>query len=147
MSPGSPSWKRVSLRAKLRRLDAWNAARRTAAARYEELLAGLDGVRLPARRPGNDDVWHLYTIRVAERDRVAAELKAAGIGVGIHYPTPVHLTAAYAGSGHARGQHAVAERAAGEILSLPMFPHLTEEHLQAVAAALSRATLRQGRAA
>ena len=85
------------LRAKLRRLDAWNAARRAAADRYGELLADVDG-RAHARRsrPGNDDVWHLYVIRVDERDRVMAELSAAGIGVGIHYPTPVHLTEAYA---------------------------------------------------
>lgn len=114
------------LRAKLRRLDAWNDARRAAAAHYGELLAGVDGVRVPGERPGNHDVWHLYVVRVEDRDRVVAELGAAGIGVGLHYPTPLHLTQAYAGLGYREGQFPVAEDAAGHILSLPMYPHLTE---------------------
>jgi dTDP-4-amino-4,6-dideoxygalactose transaminase len=121
------------LRAKLRRLESWNAARRAAAERYGELLAANEGVRLPAVRPGNEDVWHLYVIRVDERDRVMAELSDAGIGVGIHYPTAVHLTEAYQGLGYRRGQFPVAERAADRILSLPMFPHLTEEQQSVVA--------------
>ncbi|MFB7891639.1 DegT/DnrJ/EryC1/StrS family aminotransferase [Microbacterium sp. NPDC056044] len=121
------------LRAKLRRLDGWNAARRAAAARYGDLLAQIDDVRLPAVRPGNEDVWHLYVVRVDERDRVMAELGAAGIGVGIHYPTAVHLTEAYEGLGYRRGQFPVAERAADSILSLPMFPHLTEVQQTTVA--------------
>ncbi|WP_109209657.1 MULTISPECIES: DegT/DnrJ/EryC1/StrS family aminotransferase [Microbacterium] len=115
------------LRAKLRRLDGWNAARRAAADRYCEMLHGVEGVRLPAVRPGNQDVWHLYVVRVHERDRVMAELTAAGIGVGIHYPTAVHLTEAYEPLGYRRGQFPIAEAAADEILSLPMFPHLTEQ--------------------
>ncbi|MBZ4486900.1 DegT/DnrJ/EryC1/StrS family aminotransferase [Microbacterium sp. cx-55] len=121
------------LRAKLRRLDGWNGARRSAADRYAELLADVPGVRLPVSRPGNDDVWHLYVIRVDERDRVLAELGAAGIGAGIHYPTPVHLTAAYADLGYRRGQFPVAEAAADRILSLPMFPHLTAAQQHRVA--------------
>lgn len=124
------------LRAKLRRLDAWNAARRIAAARYGELLAGVDGVRVPAVRPGNEDVWHLYVIRVDERDQVLAGLSAAGIGAGIHYPTPVHLTEAYAALGYRRGQFPVAEAAADRILSLPMFPHLTVEQQEQVVSAV-----------
>jgi dTDP-4-amino-4,6-dideoxygalactose transaminase len=121
------------LRAKLRRLDGWNAARRAAAARYAEMLGDVTGVRLPAVRPGNEDVWHLYVVRVDERDRVLAELGSAGIGAGIHYPTPVHLTEAYAGLGYRRGQFPVAEAAADRILSLPMFPHLSEQQQQRVA--------------
>ncbi|MCC4908032.1 DegT/DnrJ/EryC1/StrS aminotransferase family protein [Microbacterium sp. cx-59] len=121
------------LRAKLRRLDGWNGARRSAADRYAELLADVPGVRLPVSRPGNDDVWHLYVIRVDERDRVLAELGAAGIGAGIHYPTPVHLTEAYADLGYRRGQFPVAEAAADRILSLPMFPHLTAAQQHRVA--------------
>jgi dTDP-4-amino-4,6-dideoxygalactose transaminase len=124
------------LRAKLRRLDAWNAARRAAADRYADLLADLPGVRVPTGRPGNTDVWHLYVVRVAERDRVLAELGRAGIGAAIHYPTPLHLTAAYAGLGYRPGQFPVAEAAADRILSLPMFPHLTRAHQSAVTAAL-----------
>lgn len=125
------------LRAKLRRLDAWNTARHAAAIRYGELLGGIDGVRLPAVRPGNADVWHLYVVRVDERDRVLAELSDGGIGVGIHYPTIVPLTEAYAGLGYRRGQFRVAEAAAGRILSLPMGPYLTEAQQTSVAQALS----------
>jgi dTDP-4-amino-4,6-dideoxygalactose transaminase len=131
------------LRAKLRRLDAWNAARREAAAFYGELLGRIEGVRLPAVRPGNEDVWHLYVVRVDERDRVLAELTADGIGAGIHYPTPVHLSEAYASLGYRRGQFPVAEAAADRILSLPMFPHLREEQQERVAASLARAVVRQ----
>jgi dTDP-4-amino-4,6-dideoxygalactose transaminase len=131
------------LRAKLHRLDAWNAARQEAAEFYGRLLGGIDGVRLPSPRPGNTDVWHLYVVRVEERDRVLAQLTADGIGAGIHYPTPVHLTEAYAGLGYRRGQFPVAEAAAERILSLPMFPHLLEEQQERVAAALSRAVVRE----
>lgn len=127
------------LRAKLRRLEDWNVARRAAADRYAHLLDGVDGVRLPTVREGNTDVWHLYVVRVAERDRVVAALTDAGIGVGIHYPTPVHLTEAYAGLGHRRGEFPVAEAAADSILSLPMFPHLTESQQERVADALRAA--------
>ena len=121
------------LRAKLRRLDTWNAARRTAAELYGELLAGIEGLRLPAVRPGNRDVWHLYVVRAADRDRLMAALEAAGIGFGIHYPTIVPRTEAYAGLGYRRGEFPVAEEAAARILSLPMFPHLSQAQCHAVA--------------
>ena len=127
------------LRAKLRRLDGWNTARRAAARRYGELLGDLEGVRLPSVRAGNSDVWHLYVVRVAERARVMAQLGAAGIGAGIHYPTPVHLTEAYAYLGGRRGQFPVAEAAAERILSLPMFPHLTADQQARVAEVLRAA--------
>lgn len=127
------------LRAKLRRLDRWNAARRAAAARYARLLADIEGVRLPVPVPGNVDVWHLYVVRIDERDRVIAELSAAGIGVGIHYPTVVPLAEAYAGLGHRPGEFPVAEAAAAQILSLPMFPHLTPIQQEGVADALRSA--------
>lgn len=124
------------LRAKLRRLDTWNAARVAAAGRYAELLAEVDGLRLPRVLEGNVDVWHLYVVRVEGRDRVMAQLGEAGVGVGIHYPTPVHLTEAYAALGYRRGQFPVAEAAADSILSLPMFPHLTAAQQERVADAL-----------
>jgi len=127
------------LRAKLRRLEGWNAARREAAERYTRLLSGVPGIRVPRVRPGNTDVWHLYVVRVDERDRVMAQMSASGIGVGIHYPTPVHLTAAYAPLGGRKGQFPVAEAAADRILSLPMFPHLTESQQAHVAEVLSHA--------
>lgn len=130
----------VVLRAKLRRLDRWNAARRAAALRYDQLLAGVPGVRVPVTDPDNVDVWHLYVVQVDERDRVAEELAAAGIGVGIHYPTPIHLTGAYAGLGYSRGDFPVAEAAAARILSLPLHPHLTVGQQEQVVTALARVT-------
>ena len=81
----------------------------------------------------------LYVTRVADRDRVLSELQAAGIGAALHYPYPVHLTAAFAGLGYGAGAFPVAERAAGEVLSLPMFPHLTAAMQERVAAELSSA--------
>ncbi|WP_160668736.1 DegT/DnrJ/EryC1/StrS family aminotransferase [Pseudarthrobacter sp. ATCC 49987] len=122
----------VVLNAKLRRLAMWNERRRKAAARYTELLADLPGVELPRTAPGNADVWHLYVIRVPDRDRVLAALNAAGIGAGIHYPVPVHLSGAYRGMGRGPGSFPVAERAARGILSLPMFPHISEVQQQYV---------------
>lgn len=129
----------VVLEAKLRRLDGWNAARRAAAARYAELLAGVAGVRVPTSAEGNEDVWHLYVVQVEERDRVLAALHDAGVGAGIHYPTPIHLTGAYAHLGHGRGAFPVAEAAADRILSLPLYPHLTAAQQERVVEALAAA--------
>ena len=136
----------VVLRAKLARLEKWNELRRGAASRYAELLAPLAGhVVAPTPAAANEDVWHLYVVRVRDRDRVAAELVAAGIGVGVHYPTPIHLTGAYRFLGHHRGSFPVAERAAEEMLSLPMYPHLGEGAQQRVVEALARAVGAQPR--
>ena len=116
----------VVLNVKLDRLDRWNAARQLAAARYQLALAGVDGVTCPSTADGNTHVWHLYVVRVPERDRVLARLQEAGIPAAIHYPTPIHLTAAYAHLGYGPGDFPVAEEAASEILSLPLHPHLSE---------------------
>ncbi|MGP4030569.1 DegT/DnrJ/EryC1/StrS family aminotransferase [Pseudarthrobacter sp. 1C304] len=132
----------VVLHAKLRRLAGWNERRRRAADRYQELLADLPGVILPRTAEGNVDVWHLYVIRVAERDRVLAALNGAGIGAGIHYPVPVHLSRAYRELGYGPGDFPVAERAAGGILSLPIFPHISETQQQYVADQLRAALQR-----
>ncbi|MBN9374786.1 MAG: DegT/DnrJ/EryC1/StrS family aminotransferase, partial [Cellulomonas sp.] len=129
----------VVLSAKLKRLDAWNAARRAAAARYAELLDGVDGVRAPVSAEGNEDVWHLYVVQVDERDRVLATLNAAGIGAGIHYPTPIHLTGAYESLGFGTGSFPVAEAAAERILSLPLYPHLTAGQQERVVEVLAQA--------
>jgi len=136
----------VVLSAKLRRLDRWNAARRTAAARYDELLADLDAVALPVVADGNEPVWHLYVIRVVgadseRRDAVVSRLQAGGVGAGIHYPTPVHRTEAFAHLGYRVGAFPVAERLADEVLSLPLHPAITVEQQQRVAEVL-RETLR-----
>lgn len=132
----------VVLRAKLTRLAAWNSYRRAAAARYDELLAGLDVVR-PVTAAGNLHVWHLYVVRVSNRDGVVAKLNQAGIGAGIHYPTPIHLTPAYANTGTVPGAGAFphAEKAAGEILSLPLYPHITAEQQERVVDALRAALM------
>lgn len=126
----------VVLSAKLRRLAGWNAARRAAAARYDELLSGCDAVVRPRTLGGNEHVWHLYTVRVPDRDRVVKELHTAGIGAGIHYPVPIHLTAAFAGLGYAPGAFPVAERTARELLSLPIFPEITAEQQKRVVSTL-----------
>jgi dTDP-4-amino-4,6-dideoxygalactose transaminase len=126
----------VVLSAKLRRLDKWNAERRAAAARYDDLLAEVPRVTLPRTAPGNEHVWHLYVVRVEDRGRVLKELQAAGVGTGIHYPVPVHLTGVYAGLGYAEGAFPVAERASREVLSLPLFPGITPDQQQRVASAL-----------
>src|SRR2546421_596633 len=128
----------VVLRAKLARLAAGNAARRAAAARYDALLGSLDVVR-PAVLPGNEPVWHLYVIQVpARRDEVLATLNRAGIGAGIHYPVPVHLTPAFAGLGYRPGDFPHAEAAAQRILSLPLFPQIRAEQQERVVEVLAR---------
>jgi dTDP-4-amino-4,6-dideoxygalactose transaminase len=114
------------LRAKLKRLATWNKQRVEAALGYDTLLAEASNIVLPKVFPGNESVWHLYVVRVPERDRVLAALHEAGIGAGIHYPIPCHLQGAYASLGYGPGSFPVAEAAAKEILSLPIFPGITE---------------------
>lgn len=120
----------VVLSAKLKRLHEWNAMRRAAAWRYQDLLADQRELATPAVRAGS--VWHLYVVQLgagerSERHRVLEKLATDRIGAAIHYPTPLHLTAAYSGLGYREGQFPVAEAAAERILSLPMFPHLSAE--------------------
>jgi dTDP-4-amino-4,6-dideoxygalactose transaminase len=129
----------VVLNAKLGKLAAWNEARRQAAGRYQELLQGLPGVTLPETLPGNEHVWHLYVIRVPRRDEVLKKLNAAGIGAGIHYPIPIHLQGAFKQLQQGPGSFPVAEKAAGEILSLPLFPQLTAAQQERVADELKKA--------
>jgi dTDP-4-amino-4,6-dideoxygalactose transaminase len=129
----------VVLSAKLRRLERWNEQRRAAAARYDALLADLPAVRRPTVLDGNLPVWHLYVVRVPDRDRVLNALHAAGVGAGVHYPTPVHLTGAFAGLGYGPGAFPVAERAAGELLSLPIYAEITAAQQERVVAALADA--------
>ncbi|MFF0369223.1 DegT/DnrJ/EryC1/StrS family aminotransferase [Micromonospora sp. NPDC005087] len=132
----------VVLRAKLTRLAAWNDARRAAAARYDELLASLDVTR-PVVFAGNEHVWHLYVVRIpggaGRRDEVLRRLNEAGVGAGIHYPCPVHLTPAFADLPYGPGSFPHAERAATEILSLPLFPQITADQQATVARALAAA--------
>lgn len=129
----------VVLSVKLRRLDDWNEQRRAAAKRYEALLSGLEQVTLPVVADGSEPVWHLYVVQVDRRDEVLAALNADGIGAGIHYPTPVHLTGAFAGLGHRAGAFPVAEAMGERILSLPLYPGITAEQQERVAGALTAA--------
>ncbi|MBW6438621.1 DegT/DnrJ/EryC1/StrS family aminotransferase [Actinoplanes hulinensis] len=126
----------VVLRAKLARLASWNERRRAAAARYDELLAGLGEVIRPVTLDGNVHVWHIYCVRVPNRDEVLTRLDAAGVGAAIHYPVPVHRTGAFASLG---GSFPNAERVAPEILSLPIYPQITPDQQARVAEALAGA--------
>lgn len=124
------------LRVKLHHLDRWNAERRRAAGWYAEHLAAVPGVALPATAPWAEHVFHLFVVRVADRDRVIARLQERGVGAGIHYPVPLHLQPAYARLGHREGDFPVTERIAREIISLPIYPEITEEQVDRVCTAL-----------
>jgi len=127
------------LRVKLRHLDDWNAQRRAAAARYGELLSGITEVSPPFEPDRSRAVYHLYVIRNNDRDALAEHLNSQGISTGLHYPLPVHLQKCYRGWGYGAGSLPVTERAATEILSLPMFPGLTASAQQRVVSALAGA--------
>ena len=129
----------VVLSAKLRRLAEWNEARRAAARRYDVLLSSAEEVIRPRVLDGNEHVWHLYVVRVPDRDQVIKELHAAGIGAGIHYPVPIHLTSAFARLGYAEGAFPVTEQAAQEILSLPLFPEISPAQQERVVSVLMAA--------
>lgn len=127
------------LRVKLRHLDAWKAARQAHAARYTALLGSLPGVVTPGVPGHAEHVYHQYTIRVPERNRVKEFLAGRGIASAVYYPLPLHLQPLYSKLGCRRGDLPVAERAAEEVLSLPMYPELTPEQLERVAGALAAA--------
>jgi dTDP-4-amino-4,6-dideoxygalactose transaminase len=132
------------LSAKLPHLERWNSMRTQTAALYDRLLA-RSGVVLPGRAEGVSHVFHLYVIRVGSRDRLRAELADQGIQTGIHYAVPLHLEPAFAGLGYSRGEFPVAERAAASIVSLPMYPFLSEDEVARVAEAVGRSEYcRQG---
>ena len=114
------------LSVKLKHLADWNAERRRHAERYRELLGEREGIILPHEPSWSKAVYHLFVVRVGDREQLKQHLEGAGIGVGIHYPIPLHLQRAYAASHYKKGDFPVTERVASEILSLPMFPGLTE---------------------
>jgi dTDP-4-amino-4,6-dideoxygalactose transaminase len=121
------------LSVKLRHLDKWNEARRSHARFYSKLLKGLDSVTLPREAGYARHVYHIYAVRVPQRDELAAALRQQDIWCGIHYPVPIHLQRAYEFLGYQEGSFPVAEQAARETLSLPMFPELTMEQIERVA--------------
>jgi dTDP-4-amino-4,6-dideoxygalactose transaminase len=115
------------LSVKLRHLAKWNESRRKLAHRYHELFAeSSEGMVLPKEASWTKGVYHLYVVRVNDREALQAHLAEAGIATGIHYPIPLHLQKAYEGLGYKKGDFPVTERVAAEIVSLPMFPQLTQ---------------------
>jgi dTDP-4-amino-4,6-dideoxygalactose transaminase len=125
---------------KLKYLEARNARRRELAARYRELLSGRAGLLLPTECENALHVYHVYAIRIANRDQVSQRLAERGIGTGIHYPVPIHLQPAYAMLGHKRGDFPVSEACADSFLSLPMYPELTDAQIEIVAEELASAS-------
>lgn len=128
------------LRVKLRHLHDWNMQRRAAAARYTEQLRSVPNVQIPFESERSKSVYHLYVIRNDNRDALADQLKHDGISTGLHYPLPLHLQKCYRDWGYTAGSLPESERAAAEILSLPMFPGLTASAQQRVVAALAAAS-------
>lgn len=129
------------LRVKLPLLERWNSRRQQAAAAYKSELAGSSAI-LPATQAGSSHVHHVFAVRVRERNSVRVRLAEAGVHTAVHYPIPVHLEPAFAYLGGQPGQFPIAEKAAGELLSLPMFPYLHADEIAQVSDALLEA-LRQ----
>jgi dTDP-4-amino-4,6-dideoxygalactose transaminase len=122
------------LTVKLRHLAKWNESRRTLAHRYHDALKEAKGaIAIPVEASWTKGVYHLYVIRTQDREALQAALAEAGIGFGIHYPIPLHLQKAYQNLGYKKGDFPVTEQAAEEIVSLPMFPQLTNSQLEQVA--------------
>lgn len=129
----------VVLREKLRFLAAWNGQRRRAADVYDDLLQDVPDIQTPKVVPGNEHVWHLYVVRVPNRDRVLGRLRDVGIGAGVHYPIPIHMQGAFRFLGHEKGDFPVAERSCEEILSLPIYPGIDVDQQLRVVEELRRA--------
>lgn len=127
------------LRVKLRHLDNWCAARRNVAARYDALLKTVSGVTIPRVAAWGEHAFHQYTIRVQRRDQVQKFLMAEGIASTVYYPVPIHLQPIYKQLRYRPGDLPESERSASEVLSLPIYPELTEEQIARVADAIARA--------
>lgn len=128
------------LSVKLKRLESWNEARRKNANLYNELLSNADGVTTPVEADYAKHVYHIYAIRVQNRDELISKLAEKDIASGIHYPVPIHLQEAYSFLGQGKGSFLVAEKCAGEFVSLPMFPELTGEQIEYVSDNVKAAT-------
>jgi dTDP-4-amino-4,6-dideoxygalactose transaminase len=124
------------LRVKMAYIEQWTESRRRLAARYDEHLRPF-GYRTPASPTDRRHVYHVYAIRTAKRDELQPFLHERGIATGIHYPIPVHLQKAFSELGYVRGDFPLAEAAADEVLSLPMFPEMTDDQQDTVIAALA----------
>jgi len=124
------------LRAKLHHLDEWNRRRREVASAYRQLLDGCPGLAIPRTAAGAEHAWHLFVVRHARRDRLREHLQRAGVETMIHYPTPPHQSGAFALSQRSPARLARTERLAGQVLSLPMGPHVHAIEVERVAAAI-----------
>jgi dTDP-4-amino-4,6-dideoxygalactose transaminase len=122
----------VVLLAKLKHLDEWNKMRNANAVHYCELLKGVSGVTTPVIKNGRTHVFQTFAVRLKNRDELCEKLKQKGISALIHYPIPLHLQEAYAELGHKPGDFPVSEKIAKEILSLPMFPHMSKKEVEYV---------------
>jgi dTDP-4-amino-4,6-dideoxygalactose transaminase len=127
------------LRIKLRHLENGNRLRRSHAAHYDRALGGIEEIITPTQAANVRHVYHIYSIRVQERDEVMRFLTGKGIGCGVHYPVPIHLQEAYRSLGYQQGAFPIAERCANEFVSLPMFPELTPSQLNIVAQGVKEA--------
>ena len=113
------------LSAKLPHLEGWSAKRRKNATYYDQALGGIPGLTTPYVDPRNESIFNQYTVRVERRDELQAFLKEKGIGSAVYYPLPLHLQPCFAYLGYKKGSMPESEKAAGEVLSLPIFPELT----------------------
>ena len=126
------------LRVKLRRLETWTEARRAVASQYSRLLADVPRISLPTEFPDRRHVYHLYVVRVSDREDFMRFLLARGVQTGIHYPTPVHLMPAYSDLGFNQGDFPVSEQVAAEVVSLPMYPELMSQQVLEVVDAIKK---------
>ncbi len=130
------------LEVKLPYLDQWNAQRRKHAASYMQKLAGVEGLVLPHVPEGSEPVFHLFIVQVADsqvRQKVQDYLNTKNVSTGIHYPVPVHLQEAFSNLGYSKGDFEISENLAERVLSLPMFPELTEAQIDHVVQSLKEA--------
>jgi dTDP-4-amino-4,6-dideoxygalactose transaminase len=125
------------LRVKLRHLHEWTERRRSRAARYSEILAAIPEVSTPATRLGAEPVYHLYVIKADKRDELKEHLQSKGIDTGLHYPIPLHLQKAFEALGYKQGAFPKAEASAKRILSLPMYPELTDDQIEYVSRSIA----------
>jgi len=120
------------LATKLKYLEEWTRKRQKNARFYTKLLENVEGIHTPTELEGTDCVYHLYVIRARDRDGLQRYLQKNGVATGLHYPIPLHLQEAYTHLGYRKGDFPVAEKAARSILSLPMYPELTEKQIRYV---------------
>ena len=128
-------------RVQLRRLDSWNAARRRLASRYRKELDGVEGLKLPpSEKDGVHGVYHLFVVRSAIRDRIKERLEENAVETGVHYPVPIHLQIPYRQAyGYVEGAYPLSESLSDEVLSLPMYPDLSEDNVAEICNIVKRA--------